>query len=289
MNCVKILFWLLAIVSIPFGFFMTIVSFFADGLDLYCTVFGNVFCILGMFAVLVSIVCVVLGIIRLRKGNVKKAVTFAVVAVAYSAVILAGMFIDEAVDSLRMEKDIAEHDKQLYGEGWDAAPAIEGIPELYQEELNKIYVTVRDKWTADQMINIATTEMEKYYGDAPLDNIGFILMDVNADGFDELMIGTTAPVEEGGTAIFCMYSDPECPHDNLNGVQGELYYLHSGEDGTYVAEIGGSYMPEDGSMRGAWLLGAYEDERIVSNTHQEGSMDPAGRLTLEMIPFSQYK
>ena len=285
----KILFWILAIASIAFGFFMTIVGYFADGLGLYCTVFGKVFCILGMFAVLVSIVCVVLGIIKLRKGNVKKAVLFALAGVAYSAIILGGTYLDEAVHTMLMERDIAARDEQLYGEGWDAAPAIDGIPELYQEELNKIYVTVRDKWSADQMINIATTEMEKYYGDAPLDNIGFILMDVNADGFDELMIGTTAPVEEGGTAIFCMYSDPECPHDTLNGVEGALYYLHPGEDGTYVAEIGGSYMPEDGGTKGSWLLGAYEDERIVDITHQEGSMDPSGRLTLEMIPFSRYK
>ena len=285
----KILFWIFSILSIIVGFYMTVVGFFADGLGLYGTVFGKVCCILGVVAVLVSIVCVVLGIIRLRKGNVKKAVLFALAGLAYSAIILAGMFVDEAVDSLRMEKDIAERDKQLYGEGWDAAPAIDGIPELYQEELNKIYVMVRDKWTADQMINISTTEMEKYYGDAPLDNIGFILMDVNADGFDELMIGTTAPVEEGGTAIFCMYSDPQCPHNTLDGVEGELYYMHPGEDGTYVAEIGGSYMPEDGGTKGYWLLGAYEDERIVDINHQEGSMDPAGRLTLEMIPFSQYK
>jgi hypothetical protein len=242
-----------------------------------------------MFSVVVSIVCAVLGIIKLRKGHVKKAVTFAVVAVAYPAVILAGMYIDDAVHGVLMERDIANRNEQIYGENWDAPPAIEGVPEFYQEVLNKFYVAVRDEWSGDQMIGMSTMEMEKYYGDASLDNIGFILMDVNADGFDELMIGTTAPVEEGGTAIFCMYSDPECPHDTLNGVQGELYYLHPGEGGTYVAEIGGSYMPEVGDTKGYWLLGAYEDERIVDIMHQEGSMDPTGRLTLDMIPFSQYK
>ena len=154
----------------------------------------------------------------------------------------------------------------------------------------KFYVVVRDEWSSDRMTDMSTTEMEKYYGDASLDNIGFILMDVNADGCDELIIGTTAPVEEGGTAIFCMYSDPENPHDTLNGVQGELYYLHSVEDGAYVAEIGGSYMPEVGDTKGAWLLHAYsEGEKFVGIDHYEAALDPAGRLTLEMIPFSQYK
>ena len=252
----KLLFWILAVLSIPVGLFISIVSWFAEGLGLSGTGIGVVVCFAGMFSVVVSIVCAVLGIIKLRKGHVKKAVTFAVVAVAYPAVILAGMYIDDAVHGVLMERDIANRNEQIYGENWDAPPAIEGVPEFYQEVLNKFYVAVRDEWSGDQMIGMSTMEMEKYYGDASLDNIGFILMDVNADGFDELMIGTTAPVEEGGT---------------------------------YVAEIGGSYMPEVGDTKGYWLLGAYEDERIVDIMHQEGSMDPAGRLTLEMIPFSQYK
>ena len=277
----KILFWILAIVSIPFGFFMTIVSWFADGLGLAGTPIGQVVNIAGMLSLVVSIVCVVLGIIKLRRKDVKKAVIFALVGVAYSAIILGGTYLDEAVHTMLMERDIAARDEQLYGEGWDAAPAIDGIPELYQEELNKIYVTVRDKWSADQMINIATTEMEKYYGDAPLDNIGFILMDVNGDGVDEMMIGTTAPVEEGGTAIFCMYSDPDNPFDNLSSVEGQIYYLHSGEGNTYVAEIGG----EDA----AWLLEAEEGSQMVDIIYQEGAMDSAGRMVLEMIPFAQYK
>ena len=123
--------------------------------------------------------------------------------------------------------------------------------------------------------------MAEHYGDASLENIGFILMDVNGDGVDELMFGTTTPVEEGGTAIFCMYSDPENPFLNLQTFEGEIYYLHSGQANTYVAEIGG--------QDAAWQLDAKEGESIVSINYVEGAMDPAGRLTLEMTPFSQYK
>ena len=284
----KILFWVIAIVSIPVGWFMTAVSFLSHGLGLCGTGIGQIVCILGIASVVVSIVCAVLGIIKLRKGNVKKAVVFALVGVLYSGIILGGMFLDDAVHTMLMERDIAARDEQIYGKDWDAAPAIEGIPELYQEVLNKFYVAVRDEWPRDQIIDVATTEMESYFGDASLDNIGFILMDVNGDSIDELMIGTTAPVDEGGTAIFCMYSDPKCPHNTLDGVEGQIFYLHPGEGSTHMAEIGGSYVPEDG-IKGYWLLGAYEDDRIVDINFQEGALDPANRLTLEMIPFSRYK
>ena len=284
----KILFWILTILSLIAGLFVSVVGYFAEGLGLYGTMIGKIFCMAGILSVAVSVVCVVLGIIKLRKGNVKKAVVLALVGLVYSGIMIGGMLLDDAVDTVRMENDIADRKDEMYGEGWNSAPDIDGIPELYQEVLNKFYVAVRDEWPSDQMIDVATMQMESYFGDASLDNIGFILMDVNGDGVDELMIGTTAPVEEGGTAIFCMYSDPECPHNSLDGVEGAIYYLHPGEDGTYVAEIGGSYMTEDGT-KGYWLLDAYEDEKIVDINFQEGVLEPADRLTLEMIPFSQYK
>ena len=277
----QILFWILAILSIPVSLFISIVCWAGQGLGLAGTGIGEIVFVLGIPAVVVSIVCMVLGIIKLRKGNAKKAVVLALAGVVYSCAILAGYFIDDAVHTVRFDKEIAERNEQIYGEDWDAAPAIEGIPELYQEVLNKFYVAVRDKWPADQLIDLPAVKMTDYYGDAPLDNIGFVLMDVNSDGIKELLIGTAAPVEEGGTAILCLYSDPENPFVNLHGMEGETYYLHPGGGNTYVAEIGG----EDA----AWLLGAEEGTNLVDILYQEGAMDPAGRLTLEMIPFSQYK
>ena len=65
----KILFWVIAIVSIPVGWFMTAVSFLSHGLGLCGTGIGQIVCILGMASVVVSIVCAVLGIIKLRKGR----------------------------------------------------------------------------------------------------------------------------------------------------------------------------------------------------------------------------
>ena len=285
----KILFWILAILTIPAGFFISFVCYMSHGLDLFGTGFGELVCVVGMLTLPVCIVCAALGFIKQRKGSVKKAIALVLAGAAYCGIIIAGYFIDDAVHSVLMDKDIANRNEQLYGENWDAAPNIEGIPELYQEVLNKFYAVVRDEWPAEELVDLSAMEMANYYGDASLDNIGFILMDVNGDGVDELMIGTTAPVEEGGTAIFCMYSDPENPFVNLHGEEEKIYHLHPGEGSTYVAEIGGTYVAENGSTDGVWLLKAEEGTNLVDITYQEVAMDPAGRLTLEMIPFSQYK
>ena len=124
--------------------------------------------------------------------------------------------------------------------------------------------------------------MAEYYGDAPLDNIGFVLMDLNGDKVDELVIGAVAQAEQQGNEIFCIYSDPQNPSYVINGVEGKLYYLHSGEaDGTYEAEIVGHHS--------AWIIETAERENTFDFNLKEGAMDPDGRMTLDLIPFSRYK
>ena len=53
---------------------------------------GEVVCVAGMLSVLVCIVCAVLGIIKLRKGDVKKAASLALAGLAYSGIIFARLF-----------------------------------------------------------------------------------------------------------------------------------------------------------------------------------------------------
>lgn len=277
----KVLFWIVAVLSIPVGLVGSLFSRFAHGIGVSGTAMGDVLLILGMFSVLVSIGGIVLGIIKLRKGNVKKAVAFALLGIIYPVVLGGAGLIENAVYGMLLERDIDNRNEQIYGENWDAPPAIEGIPELYQEVLNQLYVAVGESWPAENLMDFGIMPMADYYGDASLDNIGFLLMDVNGDNVDELLIGTTAPAEEG-TAIFCFYSDPENPFLTLQAQEGEIYYLHStGTDGIYMAEIYG--------RDAAWLLEATEGESIINIIYQEGTVDPTNRLTLDMIPFSQYK
>ena len=278
----KILFWILAILSIAVGLFVSVVCYMSHGLGLTGTGIGEVVCIVGMLAAVICMICTVLGSKKLRKGDAKRAVVFAVAGLVYCGIIIGGIFLDDAVDTLLLKKSIAERNAQLYGENWDAPPAIEGIPERYQEVLNKYYAVIRDQWPAERLMDLGAVSMAEYYGDAPLDNIGFVLMDLNGDKVDELVIGAVAQAEQQGNEIFCIYSDPQNPSYVINGVEGKLYYLHSGEaDGTYEAEIVGHHS--------AWVIETAERENTFDFNLKEGSMDPDGRMTLDLIPFSRYK
>ena len=278
----KILFWILAILSIAAGLFVSVVCYMSHGLGLTGTGIGEVVCIVGMLAAVICMICTVLGSKKLRKGDAKRAVVFAVAGLVYCGIIIGGIFLDDAVDTLLLKKSIAERNAQLYGENWDAPPAIEGIPERYQEVLDKYYAVIRDQWPAERLMDLGAVSMAEYYGDAPLDNIGFVLMDLNGDKVDELVIGAVAQAEQQGNEIFCIYSDPQNPSYVINGVEGKLYYLHSGEaDGTYEAEIVGHHS--------AWIIETAERENTFDFNLKEGAMDPDGRMTLDLIPFSRYK
>lgn len=278
----KFLFWILAVLSLPVGLFMSFFSYLVDGLGFTGTGFGKVVCIIGIPAFAVCIVCTVLGIIRFRKGNVKKALTAVLIGLGYCAAIVAGFAIDEAVDTLLLEKSIADRKEQMYGKNWNAAPAIDGIPKRYQEVLNQYYAVVRDEWPADQLINLGAVSMADYYGDAPLDNIGFALMDLNGDHVEELVIGTVAQTDQQANTIFCIYSDPQNPHYFINSVEGDVYYLHSDEaGGTYEVEIAG----EDS----AWVIVPAQSKNTFDFSLREEPLDPAGRMTVLLTPFSQYK
>lgn len=261
---------------------MSFFCYLSWGLGLIFSTFGEVVGILGMLTIVVCVVCLILGVIRLRKGRVKKAIVCTLVGLGYCAAIVGGFFIDDMMHTHWLKQSIAERNAQMYGENWDAPPAMEGIPELYQEVLNKFYAVVRDRWSADQLMDLGAVSMADYYGDVSLDNIGFCLMDLNGDNVDELVIGTVAHGEEQGNEIFCVYSDPENPHYSINAVEGDVYYLYPGEtEGTYALEIAGTDR--------AWVIKPAQAENAFDFNGREGEMDPAGRLTLEMIPFSQYK
>lgn len=67
----RILFGILAIVSIPFGLLVSFTSYLRQGIGFLGT---PVAYIAAALSVIVSIICTALGMIKLSKGNTKQAV-----------------------------------------------------------------------------------------------------------------------------------------------------------------------------------------------------------------------
>lgn len=278
----KVLFGILAIASVLAGLFASVVGFFSLGLGLSGSGVGAVLDVIGTLGVFAGIFGVVMGIIKLRKSKTKQAFLFVLLGVILCAVYLLGFTVNEAVSTIHFEQEVAAQMEELYGEGWNSAPAIEGIPELYQEVLNKFYVVVKNRWSAEELMDLGAVAMPDYYGDVAEENIGFALMDLNGDQVDELVIGTTNPAEGEGTILFCIFSDPKNPFYSFSSVEGEIHYLHTNAaDGSYLMEVVNPSV--------VWQIQPAQEENVFDFIAWDGTVDPSGRMTLELIPFSQYK
>ena len=275
-----ILFGLLAILVLFVSLFFTYVYHMMYGLGLASSAFGIAVVMAGTFTVIVALIGVILGMINLRKGKKKVAFFFVLLGVIYGGLIYGGAMLDDALDTARLEQSVANRMEENYGEDWNAPSAIEGVPEQYQTVLNQFYVAVKEQWPAEKLMDLGAVSMPGYYGGAALENIGFALVDLNGDRVDELVIGAAGNNE--ATAVFCIYTDPNDPFYAINSVEERLYYLHSGEvEGTYEAEIV--------DLDAAFVIAAAQAENTFDFDYREGAMDPANRMTLELIPFAQYK
>lgn len=136
----KVCIWLLWILSIFVGLFVSFVSYLSRGLGLAGTAFGEVVCIMGTLTLAICIAGMVLGIISMRKGKVKKALACALISLGYCAAIIAGTLIDDAVHTMQLEKRIAERNEQLYVESTEGLSSIQRSPDLHQEATEEFFV-----------------------------------------------------------------------------------------------------------------------------------------------------
>ena len=83
------------------------------------------------------------------------------------------------------------------------------VPTVYAELLDTYVVALNEKWDGNalmkQGLNLIALDL---YDGVPLDNIGYAVLDIDANGTDELVIGTTASVTDDfyGKVIFDLYT-----------------------------------------------------------------------------------
>lgn len=152
----------------------------------------------------------------------------------------------------------------------DATAAYAGVFETYTTLLS-------EGWGGEELMAHDLPLLIMYcVGDAPFDNIGYLLLDVDGDGTQELLIGTLASDEFYAPIVFEMYTlSPEgSPVRVFSSQERARYYLC--DDNTFLFE---------GSNSAA-------DSVSCSYSYADGTLteiaDTVAQLqTLSYIPFSQ--
>lgn len=152
----------------------------------------------------------------------------------------------------------------------DATAAYAGVFETYTTLLS-------EGWGGEELMAHDLPLLIMYcVGDAPFDNIGYLLLDVDGDGTQELLIGTLASDEFYAPIVFEMYTlNPEgSPVRVFSSQERARYYLC--DDNTFLFE---------GANSAA-------DSVSCSYSYADGTLteiaDTVAQLqTLSYIPFSQ--
>lgn len=146
---------------------------------------------------------------NLFKYKKKAILCFALLMVcALSACSLSG----QNTTSPNDENESASASAEVLFPEFPAAPqddAAAEVPAVYAELLDTYVAALNEKWDGSalmkQGLNLLALDL---YDGAPMDNIGYAVMDIDGNGTDELVIGTTASVTDDfyGKVIFDLYT-----------------------------------------------------------------------------------
>ena len=165
----------------------------------------------------------------------------------------------------------------------EAVPAPEETPtveQAYAVVIGEYYTALEQRWNGAELMEDGLNYMAAdCYGDAPLENLGYAIADIDGDGVQELLIGTIKADEFYEKMVFSLYTLDENGVNKLvfDGTERNRYY-YAGEN--RFANLGSS---------------AFNDSFETTVKLQEGEMidmtyttAPADYVQPELTPFSQW-
>ena len=165
----------------------------------------------------------------------------------------------------------------------EAVPAPEETPtveQAYTVVIGEYYTALEQRWNGAELMEDGLNYMAAdCYGDAPLENLGYAIADIDGDGVQELLIGTIKADEFYEKMVFSLYTLDENGINKLvfDGTERNRYY-YAGEN--RFANLGSS---------------AFNDSFETTVKLQEGEMidmtyttAPADYVQPELTPFSQW-
>ena len=165
----------------------------------------------------------------------------------------------------------------------EAVPAPEETPtveQAYAVVIGEYYTALEQRRNGAELMEDGLNYMAAdCYGDAPLENLGYAIADIDGDGVQELLIGTIKADEFYEKMVFSLYTLDENGVNKLvfDGTERNRYY-YAGEN--RFANLGSS---------------AFNDSFETTVKLQEGEMidmtyttAPADYVQPELTPFSQW-
>ena len=165
----------------------------------------------------------------------------------------------------------------------EAVPAPEETPtveQAYAVVIGEYYTALEQRRNGAELMEAGLNYMAAdCYGDAPLENLGYAIADIDGDGVQELLIGTIKADEFYEKMVFSLYTMDENGVNKLvfDGTERNRYY-YAGEN--RFANLGSS---------------AFNDSFETTVKLEEGEMidmtyttAPESYVQPELTPFSQW-
>ena len=163
------------------------------------------------------------------------------------------------------------------------ADSISNFSETTYLEIITTYArALSEKWDGSFLMesNIDTLLVD-CYGDASLENVGYAVIDLDDDGIEELVIGTTERLTDEffGKLILALYTrdEEDTMHTVFQSMARDRYY-YAGEN--KFANIGSSGAGDSVDITVQYAGGALTDTGLVT--------DPADYVQMELTPMSQW-
>lgn len=131
------------------------------------------------------------------------------------------------------------------------------INEVYKKELAAYETALKEEWDPEKYYENDMSPLASYYyeGNA-LDNVGFALQDMDADGRYELLIGETSGTDP---VIFEMYTAPDGkPKSVFTSYDRDRYYVEWLEEGAWMIANEGS----SSAANSAWHYSILSDGKL---------------------------
>lgn len=156
------------------------------------------------------------------------------------------------------------------------------IPAVYEELLDTYVTALNEKWDGNalmgQGLNLMALDL---YDGEQLDNIGYGVMDIDGNGTDELIIGTTASVTDDfyGKVIFDLYT--------LGQDDARIQVLSSTARNRYFY-AGGQLFVDLGSSSADDSTNATLSYEGMGLTDINKVTDPADYVQMDLIPLRKW-